>query len=73
MNILVSFEVIHQMMAQMEFGWQYLEWLKFRYSVDYDFENQIFPLNGTREGLFNAALALCPETKSDNKSIDTNA
>jgi N-succinyldiaminopimelate aminotransferase len=45
------------------------KWLKFRYGVDYDFENQIFPLNGTREGLFNAALALCPETKSGNKSI----
>ena len=45
------------------------KWLKLRYGVDYDFENQIFPLNGTREGLFNAALALCPETKSGNKSI----
>jgi len=45
------------------------KWLKLRYGVDYDFENQIFPLNGTREGLFNAALALCPETKSGAKSI----
>ena len=26
------------------------KWLKFRYGVDYDFENQIFPLNGRNAG-----------------------
>ncbi len=38
-------------------------WLKRRYDVDLD-ENQIMALNGTREGLYNAAMALCPETKN---------
>ena len=36
-------------------------WLKRRYGVDLDADTQILPLNGTREGLFNAAVALCPE------------
>lgn len=38
-------------------------WMHNRYAVSYDPETQVFPLNGTREGLFNAALALCPEQK----------
>jgi N-succinyldiaminopimelate aminotransferase len=38
-------------------------WLARRYRVTIDPETAIQPLNGTREGLFNAALALCPETK----------
>ena len=32
-----------------------------RYGVSLDAERQIMALNGTREGLFNACLALCPE------------
>ena len=40
------------------------DWIKLRYGVSYDADTQIFPLNGTREGLFNATLALCPETKN---------
>jgi N-succinyldiaminopimelate aminotransferase len=43
------------------------DWIKRRYGVDYDADTQIFPLNGTREGLFNATLALCPETKNGAK------
>lgn len=39
-------------------------WVQRRYGVSYASETQIFPLNGTREGLFNAALALCPERKN---------
>lgn len=39
-------------------------WLKRRYGVAVDSERQIMALNGTREGLFNAALALSPETKN---------
>ena len=39
-------------------------WLKRRYGVTVDPERQIMALNGTREGLFNAALALSPETKN---------
>jgi aspartate/methionine/tyrosine aminotransferase len=35
-----------------------------RYNVTLDPERQITALNGTREGLYNAAMALCPETKN---------
>ena len=38
-------------------------WLKRRYGVEMASEN-IMALNGTREGLFNAALAVAPETKA---------
>lgn len=39
-------------------------WLGRRYGVTkIDPETQILPLNGSREGLFNASLALCPEQK----------
>ena len=37
-------------------------WLTRRYGVDIA-ADQIMALNGTREGLFNACIALCPETK----------
>jgi aspartate/methionine/tyrosine aminotransferase len=37
-------------------------WLHRRYNVDVDAEREIMALNGSREGLFNAVLALCPET-----------
>ncbi len=39
-------------------------WVQRRYGVALDEKNQILPLNGTREGLFNACLALCPEKKN---------
>ena len=39
-------------------------WLKRRYGVVRDADTDILPLNGTREGLFNACLALCPEQKN---------
>lgn len=38
-------------------------WITRRYGVEIDPETRIMALNGTREGLFNAVLALCPETK----------
>ncbi|MDB6178919.1 aminotransferase class I/II-fold pyridoxal phosphate-dependent enzyme [Paracoccus sp. Z330] len=38
-------------------------WLTRRYDIDVA-PDRIMALNGTREGLFNAALALCPETKN---------
>ncbi|WBU53215.1 aminotransferase class I/II-fold pyridoxal phosphate-dependent enzyme [Paracoccus sp. SCSIO 75233] len=38
-------------------------WLSRRYGLDIA-HDQITSLNGTREGLFNAALALCPERKN---------
>ncbi len=37
------------------------EWVSRRYGVTLDPARQIMALNGTREGLFNACLALCPE------------
>ncbi len=40
------------------------EWLHGRFGVDVDPASQILALNGTREGLFNALLALCPNKKS---------
>jgi len=36
-------------------------WISRRYSVDLALDQQIMVLNGTREGLFNACLALSPE------------
>jgi len=36
-------------------------WISRRYGVQVALDRQIMALNGTREGLFNAALALCPE------------
>ena len=38
-------------------------WIARRYGVNVSADRQVLPLNGTREGLFNACLALCPETK----------
>jgi aspartate/methionine/tyrosine aminotransferase len=35
-----------------------------RYGVKLDPETQVMPLNGTREGLYNAAMALIPEQKN---------
>jgi len=37
-------------------------WIARRYGVQLQLDRQIMALNGTREGLFNAMLALCPET-----------
>lgn len=38
-------------------------WILRRYDVTMDASTQIMALNGTREGLYNAAMALCPEQK----------
>lgn len=40
----------------------FCDWANRRYGVSFDPDTEVMPLNGTREGLFNAALALCPET-----------
>lgn len=37
------------------------DWVRRRYGVSLDAEAEVMVLNGTREGLFNAAIALCPE------------
>ena len=36
-------------------------WISRRHGVDLALDQQVLALNGTREGLFNACVALCPE------------
>ncbi|MBC2835957.1 aminotransferase class I/II-fold pyridoxal phosphate-dependent enzyme [Paragemmobacter straminiformis] len=43
-------------------------WIARRYGVALG-EERLMVLNGTREGLFNAAVALCPETKNGKKPV----
>ncbi|MBO27960.1 MAG: aspartate aminotransferase [Rhodobacteraceae bacterium] len=38
-------------------------WIARRYGVELDADTQVMALNGTREGLYNVVMALCPETK----------
>lgn len=38
-----------------------------RYGVSLDPDTQVMALNGTREGLYNAVMALCPETKNGQR------
>lgn len=42
-------------------------WLSNRYGAIVTPDTQIMALNGTREGLFNACLAICPEQKNGRK------
>jgi aspartate/methionine/tyrosine aminotransferase len=44
-------------------------WIGRRYGVSVDPGTQVMTLNGTREGLFNAALALCPETVRGKRPV----
>ncbi len=44
-------------------------WLDRRYGVDVDPDTRIMALNGTREGLYNAMMALCPETKNGGQPL----
>ncbi|MBU9698258.1 aminotransferase class I/II-fold pyridoxal phosphate-dependent enzyme [Rhodobacteraceae bacterium HSP-20] len=43
-------------------------WIGRRYGVTLA-EDRLMVLNGTREGLFNAAVALCPETKGGGRPV----
>jgi aspartate/methionine/tyrosine aminotransferase len=43
-------------------------WIGRRYDVDVG-PDHIMALNGTREGLYNAAMALCPETKGGARPV----
>lgn len=43
------------------------DWLKRRYKITLNPATQIMALNGSREGLFNTCLALCPERKHGRK------
>jgi aspartate/methionine/tyrosine aminotransferase len=40
------------------------DWIARRYGVTLDPGTRVMALNGTREGLYNAMMALCPETKN---------
>ncbi|MFV0360322.1 aminotransferase class I/II-fold pyridoxal phosphate-dependent enzyme [Tropicimonas sp.] len=44
-------------------------WLSRRYGVTVDPATQVMALNGTREGLFNAVVALCPERKNGRQPV----
>lgn len=44
-------------------------WLQARYGVGVNPAEHIMALNGTREGLYNAAMALCPETLGSKPSV----
>jgi aspartate/methionine/tyrosine aminotransferase len=43
-------------------------WIARRYGVDIA-EDRLMVLNGTREGLFNAVIALCPEMKAGKRPV----
>jgi aspartate/methionine/tyrosine aminotransferase len=43
-------------------------WIQRRYGVMLA-QDRLMVLNGTREGLFNAAIALCPETKAGKRPV----
>ncbi len=44
-------------------------WINRRYGVSMDADANVMALNGTREGLYNAAMALCPEKKNGQQPI----
>ncbi len=45
------------------------DWISRRYGVRPDPETRLMALNGTREGLYNAMMALCPETKRGKRPV----
>ncbi len=45
------------------------DWIKRRYGVPMDPDTNVMALNGTREGLYNAAMALCPEQKNGQTPV----
>ncbi|MCA0041915.1 aminotransferase class I/II-fold pyridoxal phosphate-dependent enzyme [Celeribacter litoreus] len=45
------------------------DWVGRRFGVTLSPDTQIMALNGTREGLMNACLALCPETKNGKTPV----
>ncbi|MEM9128575.1 MAG: aminotransferase class I/II-fold pyridoxal phosphate-dependent enzyme [Pseudomonadota bacterium] len=47
----------------------FCDWAKRRYGVSLDPDQNVMALNGTREGLYNAMMALSPESKAGGKPI----
>ncbi|EEW58519.1 aminotransferase [Ruegeria sp. TrichCH4B] len=45
------------------------DWAAQRYGVTLDPATRLIALNGTREGLYNAAMALCPEEKNGQRPV----
>ncbi len=45
------------------------DWLTRRYDIAVDPATEVLALNGTREGLYNAAMALCPETRNGQQPV----
>lgn len=45
------------------------DWLGRRFGIDVAADTQILALNGTREGLYNACMALCPERKNGKQPV----
>ena len=46
-----------------------VDWIQRRYLVSLDPQKNILALNGTREGLYNSLIALCPEKKNSSRPI----
>ena len=46
-----------------------VDWVNRRYGVSLNPDANVMALNGTREGLYNAAMALCPEQKNGQQPI----
>lgn len=45
------------------------QWTQRRYDISVDAQQQVMVLNGSREGLYNACMALVPEQKSGEKPV----
>ena len=52
-----------------ELNGAFCDWVKRRYDVTLCPETNVMALNGTREGLYNAMMALCPETKAGGTPV----
>ncbi|MGK7752786.1 MULTISPECIES: aminotransferase class I/II-fold pyridoxal phosphate-dependent enzyme [unclassified Roseovarius] len=47
----------------------FCDWVSRRYGVELNPDRHVMALNGTREGLYNAMMTLCPETKNGKQPI----
>ncbi|MFZ7092349.1 aminotransferase class I/II-fold pyridoxal phosphate-dependent enzyme [Primorskyibacter sp. 2E233] len=45
------------------------DWVKRRFDVSLDPDTKVMSVNGTREALYNAGMALCPETKGGERPV----
>ncbi|MGK7651282.1 aminotransferase class I/II-fold pyridoxal phosphate-dependent enzyme [Roseovarius sp. B08] len=47
----------------------FCDWVSRRYGVELNPDRHVMALNGTREGLYNAMMTLCPETKNGKQPM----